>query len=70
MRYEILHSEYYNREGKTEFVALFFDGQQFLCDKEDLIAIDDILKEVMDNFEDPESVDSPIINREKVMNKP
>ena len=62
------HVEYYDQEGKTNFVGLFFDGQEFVCDKEDLVAIDDILKTVMDGLADPHGVDQPLINREIVMN--
>lgn len=69
VRYEILHTEYYDEEGKTAFVGLFFDAQEFLLDKEDLVAIDDISKTVFDRMVNIEEAIHPIENREKIMNE-
>ena len=54
--------------GKTTFVGLFFDGQEFVLDKEGLLAIDDVFKTVSEGMGDPEGVIFPLLYREIVMN--
>jgi len=54
---------------KTAFVGLFFDGQEFVLDKEDLLAIEDILKTVFESMGDKGGVIFPVENREKVMSR-
>lgn len=54
---------------KTVFIGIFFDGQEFVLNKEDLQAINDILITVFDGMTDPERSGFPLLNREKVMNR-
>lgn len=67
VRYEILHTEYFDEKGKTVLWSLFFDGKEFVLDKEDLIEIADIVKTVFENMKGAEGVDLPLLNRERVM---
>ena len=66
MKYEIEHTEYYDKKGRTVLGSLFFDGVQFDLDKEDLLTIADIVKTVFENM-DKEGVIFPLGNREIVM---
>ena len=68
MKYEIEHTEYYDKKGKTVLWSLFFDGVQFDLDKEDLLTIADILKTVYEGMDDTDGVIFPLLNREIVMN--
>lgn len=67
VRYEILHSEYYDKKGKTILWSLFFDGVQFDLDKEDLLTLVDILKTFFEGMDEGEGVIFPLGNRERVM---
>jgi len=67
MKYEIEHTEYYDKNGKTILWSLFFDGEQFDLDKEDLLTIAEICKTVWGNMDDKEGVIFPLGNHEKVM---
>ena len=68
MRYEILHTEYYDKKGKTVLWSLFFNGEQFDLDKDDLLTIAEILKTVFEGMDNTEGVIFPLLNREKVIN--
>ena len=57
------------RKRKNCFVGLFFDGVEYVLDKEDLTAIDDILKTVSEGMDDLEGVVFPLLYREIVMNR-
>ena len=67
MRYEILSSEYYDDKGQSILWSIFFDGQQFEFDVEDLIEIAKILKTFFEGMGIDEVVIFPHENREKVM---
>ena len=67
VRYEIEHTEYYDKKGKTVLWSLFFDRVQFDLDKEDLLTIVNILKTVFEGMDDTEGVIFPLWNRERVM---
>lgn len=66
MRHEILSSEYYDEKGETVLWSLFFDGQQFDCDVEDLIEIAKILRKFFEDIGITEGVIFPQVNHEKV----
>ena len=66
VKYEIKHTEYYDKQGKTVLWSLFFDGMQFDLDKDDLLTIANIVKTVFENM-DKEGVIFPLGNREIVM---
>ena len=66
MKYEIEHTEYYDKKGKTVLWSLFFDGKEFVLDKDDLLTIANIVKTVFENM-DKEGVIFPLGNRERVM---
>ena len=69
VRYEILSSECYDKNGKTVLWVLFFDGKEFILDKEDLFTIADILKEFFEGMDDTEGVMFPLLNRQKVISE-
>ena len=48
---------------------LISSAREYVLDKEDLTAIDDILITVFEGMADPEGVIFPLLNREKVMNR-
>ena len=64
--YELLRAR---KNGKTAFVGLLFNEKEFVLDKEDLLAIDNILKTVSEGMGDPEVVGCPLLYREIVMNR-
>ena len=66
MRYEIMSSEYYDENGQSILWSMFFDGQQFDFDVEDLIEIAKILKEFFEGMGIDEVVIFPQGNHEKV----
>jgi hypothetical protein len=46
-----------------------FDGKEYVLDKEDLLAIEDILKTVFENTDYEDGVLFPVENRENVMSR-
>jgi len=66
VRYEIMSSEYYDENGQSILWSMFFDGQQFDFDVEDLIEIAKILKKFFEGMGIDEVVIFPQGNHEKV----
>ena len=68
MRYEILHTEYYDENGNAILWSLLFDGQEFVLDMDDLLTIANILKTFFEDMGVTEGVIFPLVNRQKVIN--
>lgn len=62
-----MSSEYYNEKGESILWSMFFDGQQFDFDVEDLMEIANILKTFFEGMGITEEVIFPLGNRETVM---